>query len=92
LNHQNPVDAIRIARSASLGRPYDPAVQVQHGGMIFTGGHDIPNYNPDHGPTYDDAEPPIPEELKFITERWFDPMKVQTRTHIVLVVDKCSKH
>jgi hypothetical protein len=56
--------------------------------MIFTGGHDIPNYNPDHGPTYDDAEPPVPEELKFITERWFDPMKVQTRAPIVLVVDK----
>jgi hypothetical protein len=74
-SNMNPVDAIRIARHANLGKPYDPAVQIDHGGMIFTGGHEIPNYTPDHGPTYEDAAPPIPDRLKHVTERWFDPIK-----------------
>jgi len=71
-----PKDAMRIAQFAKLGSSYDPAEQIEHGGMIFSGGHQIPFYNPDHGPTVSDqmAEPPVPKHLLPITERWLDPL------------------
>ena len=71
-----PKDAIRIAQFAKLGRSYEPSEQIEHGGMIFSGGHKIPFYNPDHGPTVSDeqAKPPVPTHLLPITERWLDPL------------------
>ena len=69
----NPRDAIRIAKYSEIGRSYDPSVQIEHGGMKFKG-RNIPHYNPDHGPTYDDCEPPITEELRRVTDLWLDPM------------------
>ena len=72
-----PKDAIRIARSANFGMSYEQSEQIAHGGLLFPGGlgGSIPFYNPDHGPTVSDelATPPIPPELKSITERWLDP-------------------
>jgi hypothetical protein len=55
---------------------YDPADQIEHGGMIFNGGHEINFYNPDHGPTISEerAKPSIPPHLLPVTERWLDPL------------------
>jgi len=69
----DPKHAIRIARFGILGSAYKQSEQLNHGGMIFPGGYNIPHYNPDHGPTYDNAEPPIPNSLLPITERWLSP-------------------
>ena len=60
------------------GMCYDPADQLQHGGLIFPGRHCIPNYNPDHGPTISQEEvdnfiTSIPRPLKPFTQRWVDP-------------------
>lgn len=70
-----PKDAIRIARFHHIGNCFEPSEQVDHGGMIFKTGKQIPFYHPDHGPTVSDeeAKPPIPEELLPITEMWLDP-------------------
>jgi hypothetical protein len=81
--HMEPADAMRIARYHTIGRSYLPEEQIPHGGMVFKGGYDIPNYNPDHGPTVppEEVDPPIPRELLPITERWLDPyfgLDVQT--------------
>ena len=72
----DPKDAILIARNGCLGMSYDPAEQIPHGGMLFPGGHQIPFYHPDHGPTVpmDVAKAPIPVHLLPITERWLDPL------------------
>lgn len=71
----NPADAILIARYATFGKSYEPSQQIKHGGSIFTSGRQIPNYHPDHGPTISDeeAEPPIPKELRPLIERWYSP-------------------
>lgn len=71
-----PKDAIRIARFGKLGMSYQPEEQIEHGGMIFPGGHQIPFYNPDHGPTVNaaQAKPPVPLHLLTVTERWLDPL------------------
>lgn len=61
---------IKKAKYSKFGNCYEPSEQIPHGGMIFPSGHKIPNYNPDHGPTVSDeeAEPPIPDFLRPITE------------------------
>jgi hypothetical protein len=71
-----PKDAMRIARNHTFGASFVPEHQLEHGGMIFYNGHNIPHYNPDHGPTVgtEAAEPPIPKELLPLTERWLDPL------------------
>ena len=71
----NPKDAIHIARHHDMGNSYEPADQIRHGGNLFSGGHNIPYYTPDHGPTVsiEEAEPEIPDELIPITTRWLDP-------------------
>ena len=33
-----------------------------------------PHYNLDHEPTYDNAEAPVSDDLKHVTELWFDPL------------------
>lgn len=73
--YMTPKDALRIAREHRLGGAYEESEQVQHGGSLFTGGHKIPFYDPDHGPTIpiEECEPPIPNELIPITTRWVDP-------------------
>ena len=70
-----PADAIRIAKFAKFGNAYEPSEQLQHGGSLFKNGYNIPFYNPDHGPTVpeEDAQPPIPDELRPVTETWLDP-------------------
>lgn len=72
----DPKDAVRIAKYATFGMSYDPADQIEHGGMIFNGGHEINFYNPDHGPTISEerAKPSIPPHLLPVTERWLDPL------------------
>ena len=69
-------DAMLIAKNAKFGRCFVQEEQIEHGGMIFYNGHKIPNYTPDHGPTVstEEAEPPIPEFLLPLTERWLDPL------------------
>ena len=73
--YMNPRDALRIARDHRLGASYEESEQIPHGGSLFPGGHQIPHYNPDHGPTIpvEESAPPIPEELLPITNRWMDP-------------------
>jgi hypothetical protein len=68
-------DGMLIAQRARFGLSYKPEEQLPHGGMLFTGGHNIPYYNPDHGPTttQDEADVDVPWELRHLTERWFDP-------------------
>ena len=70
-----PKDAIRIAKFHKLGASYEASEQIPHGGSLFSGGFQIPHYNPDHGPTLPaaDIEPPIPDFLLPITNRWLDP-------------------
>jgi hypothetical protein len=72
-----PKDAIRISKQAKFGLSYRPEEQIPHGGMIFKGGigGSIPFYQPDHGPTVskEEATPPVPDDLRHITERWIDP-------------------
>lgn len=70
-----PYDAIRIAQGADFGASYVPEEQLKHGGSIFYNGHKIPNYTPDHGPTVpvEEAEPPIPESMRPLTELWLEP-------------------
>ena len=72
-----PKDAIRIVRNHIIGRSYVPEDQIAHGGLQFPGGigGQVPNYNPDHGPTVsvEEAVPPIPDQLRSVTERWLDP-------------------
>lgn len=72
----DPKDAIRIARFGNLGMSYDPVEQIPHGGMLFPGGHQIPFYNPDHGPTIplETAAAPVPKHLLPITQRWLNPL------------------
>jgi hypothetical protein len=71
-----PRDAIRIAASSTIGNSYDPAVQVEHGGMVFEGGHDIPHYFPDHPGTASDERPMNPA-AEAVTQRWIDPFVTQ---------------
>ena len=73
--YMNPRDALRIARDHRLGAAYEQSEQIPHGGSLFPGGHKIPHYNPDHGPTIpvEESAPPIPDELLPITNRWMDP-------------------
>lgn len=80
--YMTPKDALRIARGHRLGGSYEEKDQVAHGGSLFTGGHKIPFYEPDHGPTIpaEESDPPIPNDLIPITTRWVDPhygMEVQ---------------
>lgn len=72
----NPKDAIQIAHFGRLGMSYDPLEQIEHGGMLFPGGVQVPFYHPDHGPTVsaEQAMPPVPPHLAPIIERWPDPM------------------
>jgi hypothetical protein len=73
--YMTPKDALRIARGHRLGAAYEETEQIPHGGSLFTGGHKIPFYDPDHGPTIpvEESDPPIPKELIPITTRWVDP-------------------
>mgnify|MGYP006079094401 CR=1 FL=1 len=72
-----PKDAIRIAKFHKLGASYEESEQIPHGGSLFSGGFKIPHYNPDHGPTIpkEDTEPPFPDFLLPITNRWMDPFR-----------------
>ena len=73
--YMTPRDALRIAKDHRLGASYEESEQIPHGGSLFPGGHQIPYYNPDHGPTIpvEESAPPIPDELLPITNRWMDP-------------------
>lgn len=79
-------DACRIAHGCEVGLSYEPSEQLTHGGMLFDNGVCLPHYNPDHGPTHDDAKPVIAEELRPMTELWYDPSERQK-----LVFEELSK-
>ena len=52
-------------------------IYISHTGMIFYTGPQIPNYNPDHGPTHADSKHDLaifPPNMIQFTERWLDPM------------------
>jgi len=68
----NPKDAMRIAKYSRIGNCYEPSEQLKHGGMIFYTGPQIPNYNPDHGPTHADSKHDLaifPPNMIQFTER-----------------------
>jgi hypothetical protein len=41
-----PSSSLDTAKYCNIGMSYDPAEQLDHGGMIFPGRHVLPNYNP----------------------------------------------
>lgn len=85
-------DAIRVAKRGNIGLPYEPSEQLEHGGMDFTGRTFIPFYNPDHGPTSSDPAPPIPAELRPITERWYNPDDEEDPAAIAFEAAAASGH
>lgn len=81
--------ALKIVRDGRVGLCYDPKDQLPHGGLVFTGGPKIPFYHPDHGPTISAelAKPPIPYELRHLTETWYDPEEDLEAASLKLIGD-----